>query len=141
MVNPVSLAVDWVVFRIYILIANENLIVSTDLNGERQVTIMASGPQPADIVLEPSLRRMFWSTLDGGIFAASMDGTDKQVLVSRGIEWASGLAIDYPVQRLYWADSRKGTVESVQLNGKGRHIITEFKTRGKNAILTTNKHL
>lgn len=106
-------------------------IVSTNLNGGDLVTVIASGAQPIDIVVEPNLRRMFWSTLDHGIFSASMDGTDKRSLVDRGIEWASGLTIDHSAQRLYWADYRKGTIETVLLNGKSRHVVTQFRNRSK----------
>lgn len=95
------------------------------------MTVIASGAQPIDIVVEPNLRQMFWSTLDHGIFAASMDGSDKRSLVDRGIEWASGLTIDHSAQRLYWADHRKGTIETVLLNGKSRHVVTQFRNRSK----------
>lgn len=67
-----------------------------------------------------------------------MDGTDKQALVERGIELATGLTIDYPAQRLYWADHRKGTIETVLLNGKSRHIVTEFKNRSESFFFLKN---
>lgn len=117
--------------RIYILDAGKRQIISTDLNGNDLVSVVASDDQPIDIVVEPNLRKMYWSTLDYGIFSASMDGTDKVSLVKRGIEWATGLTIDYATQRLYWADHRKGTVETILLNGKSRHVVTTFKNRSK----------
>lgn len=83
--NPKSLAIDWIGERIYILDANNHQVVTTDLNGNGAVTIVASGAQPIDIVVEPSLRKIFWSTLDNGILSASMDGTDKQVIKTNHI--------------------------------------------------------
>lgn len=130
--------IDWVGERIYILDANNHQVVSTDLNGNGLVTIVPSGTQPIDIVVDPSSRKIFWSTLDNGILSASMDGTDKQALVERGIELATGLTIDYPAQRLYWADHRKGTIETVLLNGKSRHIVTEFKNRSESFFFLKN---
>lgn len=127
--NPKSLAIDWIGERIYILDAKHHQIISTDLNGDQYITIIPSGVHPIDIVVDPNSRRIFWSTLDNGILSASMDGTDKQALLERGIEWATGLTIDHSAQRLYWADQRKGTIETVLLNGKSRHIITQFKNR------------
>lgn len=106
-------------------------MISTDLNGGEQTTIISSGSQPLDIVVEPSLRMIFWSTLENGILSASMDGTNKQALVERGVEWPTGLTIDYPTQRLYWADHRKGTIETILLSGKSRHTVTQFKNRSK----------
>lgn len=90
-----------------------------------------TGPNPLDIVLEPSLRIMIWSTLDNGIMSASMDGSNRQTLILHGVEWPTGLTIDYPSQRLYWADQRKGTLECSLLNGMDRQIIKRFRTRGK----------
>lgn len=127
--NPKSLAIDWIGERIYILDAKHHQIVSTDLNGEQYVTIVPSGVHPIDIVVDPNSRRIFWSTLDNGILSASMDGTDKQALLDRGIEWVTGLTIDHSAQRIYWVDQRKGTIETILLNGKSRHIITQFQNR------------
>lgn len=60
-----------------------------------------------------------------------MDGTNKQALIEGGVEWVTGLSIDYPTQRLYWADQRKGTIETALLTGKGRHIVKQFNDRSK----------
>lgn len=135
--KPKSLAVDWVGERIYILEAATNLIVSTDLNGGEKVIICTSGPQPLDIAVDPTTRTLFWSTLERGILSASMDGTNKQTLVGSGIEWITSLSIDYPTQRLYWADHRKGTIETTLLTGKNRHVVVQFtnKSEQKTAIL------
>lgn len=130
--NPVSLAVDWVGERIYILDAATERVFVTDTNGNNKTTVVReTGGQPLDIVCDPSTQRIFWSTLQHGILSASMDGSHRNTLAERGIEWASGLTIDYPTQRLYWADHRKGTVETIQLNGKGRHIVTQFRNRSE----------
>lgn len=60
-----------------------------------------------------------------------MDGKNKQELVQGGIEWATGLTIDYATQRLYWVDHRKGTIETCLYNGKDRHIIKRFTNASK----------
>lgn len=124
--KPKALAVDWVGERIYILEAATNLVVSTDLNGGDKVTICPSGTHPLDIVVDPMSRTLFWSTLERGIMAASMDGTNKRTLIGSGVEWITSLSIDYPTQRLYWADHRKGTIETTLLTGKSRHVVVQF---------------
>lgn len=129
--NPKSLSVDWVGERIYILDAENKQIVSTDLNGSELITILSTGTLPLDVVVEPRSRLIFWSTLEKGISSASMDGSDERHIVDRGFEWIAGLTIDYPTNRLYWADYRKGTIETSQFNGKDRHVITQFKNRSK----------
>lgn len=139
--NPKSLSIDWIGERIYILDAGNHQVVSTDLNGGDQVTVVPSGMQPIDIVVEPNLRKMFWSTLDHGILSASMDGTDKQALVDRGVEWVTGLTIDSAAQRLYWADQRKGTIETILLNGKSRHVVTTFRNLSKFLFCFSKKQM
>lgn len=55
-------------------------------------------------------RNLFWT--DWGdhprIEKAGMDGDSntRQVIVSDQIGWANGLAIDYTLKRLYWADAK-----------------------------------
>lgn len=137
--KPKALAVDWVGERIYVLEAATNLVVSTDLNGGEKVTICTSGAQPLDIVVDPSSRTLFWSTLERGIMCASMDGTNKRTLIGSGIEWITSLSIDHPTQRLYWADHRKGTIETTLLTGKSRHIVWQFTNKSE-CIRAHNPH-
>lgn len=126
------MAIDWVAERIYILDAQGSRIIVADLNGDNMTTIVtSSSAQPLDIVCDPNSRRIFWSTLDNGIMSASMDGMNVETFVDRGVEWATGLTIDHATQRLYWADYRKGSIETILLNGKGRHIVTQFRNRSE----------
>ena len=43
-----------------------------------------------------------------------------------GTAWPSGIAIDYVKQRLYWADTKKHTIETTDFNGIDRHIVYTF---------------
>lgn len=131
MKQPRNLAVDWIAKRLYIIDSLDNHIYSTNLDGGERIKITDTGPNPLDIVVEPSSRVMIWSTLDNGIISDSLDGSNKQTLILHGVEWPTSLCIDYPTQRLYWADQRKGTVETSLLNGMDRHIIKRFQTRSK----------
>lgn len=73
---------------------------------------------------------MYWS--DWGekqkIERASMDGSDRKVLVSKNLTWPNGLAIDFEKSRIYWADGGTKKIEYSDLNGKGRTVlICEYK--------------
>lgn len=57
-----------------------------------------------------------------------MDGQNKKRLVDRNIVAPLGLAIDYPTQRLYWADVKTNKIETVKLDGSDRHLIRTFTT-------------
>ena len=68
---------------------------------------------------------MYWS--DWGepakIERASMDGSDRTVLHDTGLTWPNGLAIDYQLQRLYWADAFTDRIEYSSVDGTGREIL------------------
>ena len=68
---------------------------------------------------------MYWS--DWGepamIERASMDGSDRKVLHDTGLTWPNGLAIDYQLQRLYWADAFHDRIEYSSVDGTGREIL------------------
>ena len=54
---------------------------------------------------------------------ASMDGSNRQTLHNTGLMWPNGLTIDYPLQRLYWADAFHDRIEYSSVDGRGREIL------------------
>ncbi|XP_002138212.3 prolow-density lipoprotein receptor-related protein 1 isoform X1 [Drosophila pseudoobscura] len=129
--DPKSLAVDWITQRVYIIDSRHNKILATDIEGKKYISLVSTGTNPTDIVLEPESRIMIWSTLENGILVASLDGSNKKSLVERDVGWPISLSMDYPTGRLYWADYRKGTIETCRLNGKDRNVVRRFGIREK----------
>lgn len=70
---------------------------------------------------------MFWS--DWGptpmIERAGMDGSDRQAIVLRDLQFPNGLAIDQSKNRLYFVDGGTKTLEHVNFDGTGRRIIIQ----------------
>uniref|UniRef100_A0A2C9KXS0 SMP-30/Gluconolactonase/LRE-like region domain-containing protein n=1 Tax=Biomphalaria glabrata TaxID=6526 RepID=A0A2C9KXS0_BIOGL len=52
-----------------------------------------------------------------------MDGKNRQIIISEGIEWPNGLTIDRPTNRIIWADARKELIECADLSGKNRRKL------------------
>ncbi|XP_037949071.1 prolow-density lipoprotein receptor-related protein 1-like [Teleopsis dalmanni] len=129
--DPKSLAVDWITQMVYIIDSRHNQILATDIDGKKYVWLVSTGMNPTDIVLEPESRIMIWSTLENGILVASLDGSNKKSLVESDVGWPISLSIDYPTGRLYWADYRKGTIETCRLNGKDRNVVRRFANKEK----------
>ncbi|XP_046809386.1 low-density lipoprotein receptor-related protein 1 [Lucilia cuprina] len=129
--DPKSLAIEWVTQLVYIIDSRHNEIIVTDIDGKKYASLVSTGLNPTDIVVEPESRIMIWSTLENGILMASLDGQNKRSLVERDVGWPISLAIDYPTGRLYWADYRKGTVETCRLNGKERNVVRRFSNKEK----------
>ena len=63
-----------------------------------------------------------WGTIPK-IEKASMDGSNRSVIHSTNLIWPNALALDYPVQVLYWAYARLDKIESSNVDGSNRRVI------------------
>lgn len=131
---PLAIACDWLTEHIYVINKKQSNIFAMTFNGTNHTTLTATGKHPIAIVVEPISRVMIWSVMEA-IIISGMDGFKKQKLVQTNIEWASGLAIDQPTNRLYWADYRKSTIETCLLTGGDRHVIIEMHGYSKPKVL------
>lgn len=134
--EPRGLSIDWVSKKIYI--TDSSRILVSSMNGNMTYTLITGQmQQPRDIVVAPMDGLLFWT--DWGpiprIETAYMNGNKRRTIVSSGLLWPTGIALDHPASRLYWADPKTGTVESVKYDGSDRQIVVKF-TKGK--IVTYN---
>lgn len=71
---------------------------------------------------------MYWIDYCKGsahIERARLDGTERKTLISGGIQFPTGLAVDESVEKLYWAGinaDKKGIIEAISLNGLHRTV-------------------
>lgn len=76
-------------------------------------------------VFPQNFRYLFWS--DWGFYpkieVSDLLGLNRRTVVSDDMLSPRGMAIDYKENLLYWVDSHKNTIESVQFNGNSRRII------------------
>lgn len=74
---------------------------------------------------------MYWADYGSSpkIEKAHMDGTNRKLLIGVGLKRPTGLAIDFRVRRLYWADEGTGKIESTLLDGSNRR--TDFSISKK----------
>ena len=68
---------------------------------------------------------MDWGT--DVIERASMDGSDRKVIISSGLLSPTSLTIDYSSKTLYWID-RDATLESASTDGSGRKLLLSANT-------------
>lgn len=129
--DPVALAVDHISQKLYVIDGKSEAIVVMDLDGRNRKNIVYTGRYPTELILDLENRNLIWTTKMKSIMVASMDGAEKKALVSHDVEWASGLAIDYPTGRLYWVDQRKATVETSLLNGSDVHYVWQLDETAK----------
>lgn len=71
---------------------------------------------------------MFWSEIGGKakIERSSMDGSERKVLISRGVSWPVSITVDILTDRLYWADEKLKCIGSATLEGENMRVILYF---------------
>ena len=71
-------------------------------------------------------RWVYWS--DWGaparIERSSMDGAARSILHNTSLTWPNALTLDYDSQVLYWADASLDKIESSNVDGSNRQIVT-----------------
>ncbi|XP_048772894.2 low-density lipoprotein receptor-related protein 1-like isoform X3 [Ostrea edulis] len=127
--EPKGLAVDWVGKHIYWTDAQTHKIQMAEYSGVRTRTVVDSDlDQPHSIAVHPELGKIYWT--DRGyspkIESANLDGSGRRVVVKDNIIWPNGITIDYPNSRIYWVDTKKQTIETVDMQGKDRHVVRQF---------------
>ena len=68
-----------------------------------------------------------WGDTRPMIARAYLDGTHRQEIISTGVKWPNGLALDLTEGRLYWGDAIKDRIESANLDGSDRIVLVSDK--------------
>ncbi|GFY45676.1 low-density lipoprotein receptor-related protein 1 [Trichonephila inaurata madagascariensis] len=129
LLEPKSIAVDWVNNHIYWVDAGTDTISLATLDGTLKQTIISTSlDEPNDIAVDPEAGYIYWT--DCGpypkIEKAQLDGSERQIIVSKNIIWPTSITVDYPAKRIYWADPKALRVESANLDGRHRHLVKAF---------------
>ncbi|MGH0185369.1 UNVERIFIED_CONTAM: hypothetical protein FKN15_023867 [Acipenser sinensis] len=120
-----SLAVDWFTGQLYWTNHKRKAIYAGAADGSGYSTVLGKNMDPKELVLLPAKSTMFWINKGGNgqtsIEAAGMDGSMRRVIAVITAQEASGLTLDYTVERLYWMSKYKESVETVKVDGTGRY--------------------
>ena len=76
---------------------------------------------------------MFWTQRDAdnpsvAVATAYMDGSGYRVLRKKGTDSPGGIAIDFKTERVFWVDSTRGFIGSMDLNG---YSYTQFELKNR----------
>lgn len=121
--EPISVAVDWIGHKLYVVDGVGQKIDVFELNGRWHAIVLSSNlTNPSDIALDPTQGYMFIA--DGNqLIRANMDGSDTKAIVTDAVYKASGVSVDILASRLYWCDSLLDYIETVDYDGNDRHLI------------------
>ncbi|XP_052831949.1 low-density lipoprotein receptor-related protein 1B isoform X1 [Octopus bimaculoides] len=128
-VEPVDLAIDWVDKHIYWTDHAVRGIRMADYNGTYMHTFTRSRYlSPYAIAVDPIHKKIFWTNHDHfpQIESCDLDGHNRKVLVYKNIKRPSGLALDIPNRRLYWADIATKTIGTVDIDGNDQQQVAKF---------------
>lgn len=72
---------------------------------------------------------IYWceDAIDPVIYEARMDGTSRRAFVTEKIEYPVSLVVDVPSQRLFWADYKKNSIESIRVDQKSRMVVIDSR--------------
>ncbi|XP_078048816.1 putative vitellogenin receptor yl [Augochlora pura] len=142
--RPEAIAVDWVTGNLYFTDSHRMHIGACNSNGTYcTVVIEGTSDKPRGLALLPQSGMMYWTewSINSRILMASMDGTNRSVLISENLACPNSLAIDDVNGRLYWMDSKLKLIESVRLDGTDRRIVLEAVGKAPSSLAVFENRL
>ncbi|XP_041371339.1 low-density lipoprotein receptor-related protein 2-like isoform X1 [Gigantopelta aegis] len=121
-----GLALDWVTNNLYYTHDHNNegfITVCSMYNGKCKVLLSQHDWKPTSITLHALKGYLFWIDKTLHIERSEMDGHDGQFIVMSSLYDPVGLTIDLVMDRIYWADRFKSSVETATIDGRERYTV------------------
>ncbi|XP_031154061.1 low-density lipoprotein receptor-related protein 2-like isoform X3 [Sander lucioperca] len=127
-----GLACDWLNGNLFW--TNQKSIYMQAADETSYTTLMSKNISPLELVLLPVESMMFWINVGHGdrvtIEKSWMDGSERSTLAVLTAQSPHSLTADVAARRLYWISDFKKSIETVKVNGIGRHSFTALFNRG-----------
>ncbi|KAM3937480.1 pro-epidermal growth factor [Leptodactylus fuscus] len=126
--TPEGLAIDAINRKLYWTDKGKSCIEISDLNGRnRNIIVEENIHQPRGICVHPRAGRLFWTDIGHNphIGSSSLDGHERMVVISTNLIWPSGITVDTLTNKLYWCDTKRSVVESSDLDGLNRLVLSQ----------------
>jgi len=130
--HPEDLAMDQATGLVYFSDSGKARISACSIVTSICATIYENLSQPRGIAIHSSSRLLFvseWASVEqnshGQIIVMNMDGSAARPIVTKDIAWANSIAVDETIDRVFWSDAQRDTVESATVEGKDRRVIVQ----------------
>ena len=122
---PEGIAYDWISDTVYFADNSLNQVVSYKIS-TRMSYVISYSESPRAVVVHPCKGYVFWTDVGRQpmIARASLAGSNFVKVISTNIKWPNGLTIDFEEDKLYWADAYFDKIESSNLEGNFRQVLT-----------------
>ncbi|XP_050752686.1 low-density lipoprotein receptor-related protein 2-like [Gymnogyps californianus] len=120
-----SISVDWFTGQLYWASSHPAAICAGLGDGRGYVTVLGKDVAPEQLTVHPAARSLYWVNRGQRgrtvIAAAGMDGSNRRELTVVSMEEPVGLSLDHVAGRLYWISEYKESIETLRVDGSGRH--------------------
>ncbi|XP_032916716.1 low-density lipoprotein receptor-related protein 2-like isoform X3 [Catharus ustulatus] len=120
-----SISVDWFTGQLYWASSHPPAICAGLGDGRGYLTVLGKDIAPEQLTVHPAARSLYWVNRGQRgrtvIAAAGMDGSNRQELTVVSMEEPVGLSLDHVAGRLYWISEYKESIETLRVDGSGRH--------------------
>lgn len=137
-INPSSVAIDWIGQNLYVTDINHNCIWVMKNDGRYATKLIDNIESPWVVAVNPILGIIYFINYEHeniqntnervvAIESAYMNGENRTILIDTDIIYPTDLVIDfYQNYRIYWTDEKKESIESMNYDGTDRVVIAHI---------------
>jgi len=125
--NVESMALDYVHDLLYRTDTDRNVIEVAEVKNplKRKILVDTDLDEPKGIAVD--VQNSFIVFTDWGnkpkIEYIKQDGTGRRTIYDKSVEWPYSVAIDPVLEKVYWVDTKKNTLNVVNLNGDNHQVL------------------
>ena len=133
MVAPIGMAYDWIHYLLFWTDPHRETVERYDFLTKESIDLLHDSlNEPWAIAVHPFEESGYIYITDRGISPkiekATVDGKNRQVLVSKDIIWPNGLTLDLYRSHVYWSDARLDYIKRMDLDGSNvKTILSALK--------------
>jgi len=125
--QPENLIYDSFSGLVYFSDSGKGRVVACSTSTSLCTIISEDHQQPRGLAVHSTERLLFiteWGS-DPRIVRMQMDGSVPKLIISKDIVWPNGIVVDESIDRIFWTDAQRDTIETATLDGLDRKVIVD----------------